>query len=169
MCVRACFWIGARQHDHKSLTTRPRKYNAIMFVWHKITHIYMYISITFGNRHWLRDLPDRHLHGHVLQYDHRLGGLLSVRVVQLRAAVDVVRQRVEHGELHTGAPADQSHECVQSGQGVLRVSVPECNTNNSDRFECGSGCLWFVSIYSDGRTGSDSNQILDRVDLYIIK
>lgn len=94
-----------------------RECTAIMLVWHN--HTYASISMTFKNRHWLRDLPDRHLHGHVLQYDHRLGGLLSVRVVQLRAAVDVMRQRVEHGELHSGEPTDQSHQCVQSGQGVL--------------------------------------------------
>lgn len=46
---------------------------------------------SFVSRRGLRDLHDRHLHGHVLQHDHRLGGLLPgglAGVAGLAAAMD---------------------------------------------------------------------------------
>ena len=42
-------------------------------------------------RYRLRDLFDRHLHGHVLQHDNRLGGLFPLRFFPMGIALDFLQ------------------------------------------------------------------------------
>lgn len=69
----------------------------------------------------IRDMPNRHLHGHVLQHHHRLGRLLPLRLIHRRTTLDQLQQLLEHRQLYIGHFGRAVPEQYEPCERVFRV------------------------------------------------